>query len=118
MLENAREGLVDRKVIQQRLFALAVVFMSLFSIVLSVSPAVRIHSWDADYRWQHWLGYLIWLVGFTFTIYSANKFLPDHDPYLLPIISFLSGWGLLTIWRIDEYFGFRQTMWLFIILAH
>ena len=29
----------------------------------------------------------------------------------------MTGWGLLTIWRLDEYFGFRQTIWLLACLT-
>jgi cell division protein FtsW (lipid II flippase) len=40
--------------------------------------------------------------------------LPDHDPYLLPLVYFLTGWGLLLIWRLEPYFGLRQAIWLII----
>ena len=32
---------------------------------------------------------------------SITKHLPDADPYLFPAAAFLSGWGILTIWRLD-----------------
>jgi cell division protein FtsW (lipid II flippase) len=31
---------------------------------------------------------------------------------LLPAAALLSGWGLLTVWRLDENFGVRQAIWL------
>jgi len=43
--------------------------------------------------------------------------LPDHDPYLLPLVYFLTGWGLLLIWRLEPYFGLRQAVWLIIATA-
>lgn len=43
---------------------------------------------------------------------AANRHLPERDPYLLPAAGLLSGWGLLTIWRLDEDYGLRQTIWL------
>jgi cell division protein FtsW (lipid II flippase) len=38
--------------------------------------------------------------------------LPDADPYLFPATALLSGWGLLTVWRLDDDFGARQALWL------
>lgn len=43
---------------------------------------------------------------------ATAKQLQERDPYLLPAAGLLSGWGLLTIWRLDETFGLRQTIWL------
>src|SRR5205814_110075 len=36
---------------------------------------------------------------------------PDADPYLFPAAALISGWGLLTIWRLDSSFGARQALW-------
>ena len=100
--------------LQRRLMMIAAIFLFLYAAVLTLSPAVRVHSWTAEYRWQHWLGFLGWLVGFSLLYRQLNRLLPDHDPYLLPISSLLTGWGLLTIWRLDNNFGMRQTLWLMI----
>ncbi len=96
---------------------LAGIFLFLYSVALTLSPAVRVHSWAADFRWQHWMGYFGWLAGFSLLYQQLNRRLPDHDPYLLPIASLLSGWGLLTIWRLDNTFGMRQTIWMILGLA-
>lgn len=93
---------------------LAGIFLFLYSVILTLSPAVRVHSWDASYRWQHWMGFAAWLAGFALLFQQVNRWLPNHDPYLLPIASLLSGWGLLTIWRLDSTFGMRQTLWLLV----
>lgn len=58
-----------------------------------------------------------WLIAFSILLFITNKRLPDHDPYLLPIMSLLSGWGLLIIWRLDHNFGFRQAIWLLVCAA-
>ena len=102
---------------ESRLFRLAAGFLFTFSIALTTSEAVRFQTWTADLHWNHWTGYILWLAGFTFILRQSRKFFPDHDPYIIPIASFLSGWGLLTIWRLDTYFGTRQTIWLAICLA-
>ena len=48
----------------------------------------------------------------TFAEKYLNKTLPDRDPYIFPIASLFSGWGLLSIWRLTSIFGLRQTIWL------
>ncbi len=98
--------------LETRLLGLGTLFLFLYSLILTLSPAVRIHSWAADYRWSHWAGWLIWVVGFALIYRRLNRFIPERDPYLLPIIALLCGWGLLTVWRLDSAFGLRQAIWL------
>jgi len=95
---------------------LAGVFVFLCSVTLTLAPAVRAHSWNVEYRWQHWIGFLVWIIGFVVFYQQANRFLFDRDPYLLPIISLLTGWGLLTVFRLSPTYGFRQTAWLAICI--
>ncbi len=94
----------------------AAVFLFLYSVVLTLSPAVRLHSWNVTYRWIHWIGFTVWLVGFALITRQVSRRLPEHDPYLLPAAALLSGWGLLTIWRLNQTFGIRQTIWLAVAL--
>jgi cell division protein FtsW (lipid II flippase) len=101
--------------IQGRLLNLAALFLFLFSLALTFSPAVRWRSWEVDYRWDHWIGYAVWLSVFIVAHVQTTRRLPDRDPYLLPIGALLSGWGLLTIWRLFPAFGYRQTAWLLIV---
>ena len=103
--------------IQRRLFAATVVFLFAYSLVLSLSPVVRLHTWQADLNWVHWLGFLFWLLGFSLLLKFAKRYFPDSDPVLLPLVSFLIGWGLLTVYRINSYFGLRQTAWLMLSLV-
>ena len=98
--------------IQARLLFLAAIFLFLFSVALSLSPAVRVQSWQATYLWQHWLGYAAWLVTTLSAHIQTARRLPYRDPYLLPAASLLSGWGLLTIFRLTTIFGYRQSVWL------
>ncbi len=95
----------------------AVLFMVLYASILTLSPAVRQHSTDVSYRWEQWIGVLVWLAGFAFVQRQLVKYAPEHDPYLLSAVAFLCGWGLLTVWRLDTTFGLRQTIWLAISLA-
>jgi len=102
--------LTERK--QSTLLKLAGVFLVLFAIVLSLSPSVRERTWNVEYRWQHWVGLIAWVVVFAFAHRETKHYLPEHDPYLLPIAALLTGWGLLTIWRLTPEFGLRQTIWM------
>jgi cell division protein FtsW (lipid II flippase) len=99
---------------QTRLLRWAALFLFIHSITLTLSPAVRERSWNVDYRFAHWFAFIIWLI----CIYVANietaKYLQDRDAFLFPAVAFLNGWGLLTIWRLDEGFGFKQTIWMVI----
>jgi cell division protein FtsW (lipid II flippase) len=106
--------------IQQKentLLKLAGVFLILFAIILSLSPAVRERTWDVTFRWKHWVGLLAWAGIFAFAHRQLSLHLPEHDPYLLPIAALLTGWGLLTVWRLEPAFGLRQTIWMVITLG-
>ena len=43
-----------------------------------------------------------------------SRYLPEHDPFLLPVAALLTGWGLLLIGRLAANFLVRQTLWLWI----
>lgn len=96
---------------QSRLLQWAAIFLFLQSVILTLSPAVRERTWDVDYRLSHWFGFFIWGLLTFFAHRTLIKLLPERDPYIFPSAALLSGWGLLTIWRLDESFGIRQTAW-------
>ena len=98
---------------QNRLFILATTFLFLYSLALTLSPAARERTWQTDYLWGHWFGFIIWMSVFFITNKWLQKYLPDSDPFLFPISFFLAGWGILTIWRLVPVFGLRQSIWLF-----
>ena len=106
------EGNSSKDQTQSRLLLLVTVFLVLYSVILSLSPAVRLHSWQVEYRWQHWIGVAVWLGGFSFIHRQTLKYLPDRDAYIVPLIGMLAGLGLLTVWRLDNTFGLRQTIWV------
>lgn len=90
----------------------AVLATACYSLILTLSPAVRLHSFQVEYRWPHWIGWLAWVALFSLAYRYLNRLFEEHDPYLLPITSLLSGWGLITIFRLDTQLGYRQTVWL------
>jgi cell division protein FtsW (lipid II flippase) len=108
---------IPNKRIQTRLMVMAAVFVCLYAAILTLSPTVRLRSWNAGLRIDHWAGVIIWLLGFILVIRQSDRSIPGHSPYLIPLAAILSGWGLLTIWRLDSGLGMRQAVWLAASLA-
>src|SRR5581483_4702643 len=102
---------------ERRLLILAAIFLFLYSAILTLAPAVREQSWNVSYRLSHWLGFALWAALILFAHRTLSQRLPDRDPYLFPLAALLSGWGLLTIWRLDPSFGLRQSLWLGVSVA-
>jgi cell division protein FtsW (lipid II flippase) len=109
-----RQALPTAQQIQTRLMVLAGIFMFLFALILTLSPAARARSWAVEYRWNHWAGFLVWVLVFSLVNKFSRRRLADSDPYILPVASLLVGWGLLTIYRLVPSFGLRQTVWLLV----
>lgn len=109
-------NLTTNNKLQSRLFILAAVFLGLYSLAITFAPAARFRTWQTTYPWTHWIGYLIWLGLFTLVHRRSASNLPERDPYLLPIASLLSGWGMLTISRLSPSLGLRQSAWLLVAL--
>jgi len=63
------------------------------------------------------VGFIIWAAGVYLTYHISIRKLPERDPYLFPLAALISGWGLLTIWRLDSGLGFRQALWLAVSLG-
>lgn len=93
---------------------MAAVFLFLYSAILTLAPAARARSWAVDYRWPHWLGFAAWVIIFSLASLFSRRRLPDADPYILPLAALLTGWGILTIYRLVPGFGLRQTLWLLV----
>ncbi len=107
--------MVDER--EGRLVSAAALFLFLYSLVLMLAPAVRAHTWAATLRYSHWIGFAIWAVGTYATRRIIARRLPDRDPYLLPLAALLSGWGLLTVWRLEPGLGLRQAVWVLVSLG-
>ncbi len=102
---------------ESRLLWVAGAYLFFYALILTLSPAVREQTWSVPPRLSQWIGFIVWAVA-TFLAYriSIRKY-PERDPYLLPLACLLSGWGLLTIWRLDSGLGFRQAIWLVVSLG-
>ncbi len=102
----------SRSQIQARLLSLAAAFLFIYSLILTLAPAARARSWNVSYHWSQWLGFVVW-AGVVLVAHSQIKrHIPEADPYLLPVAALLTGWGILTIYRLVPSFGIRQTIWL------
>lgn len=99
---------------QGNLLKIAGGFLILQAIIITLAPTVRERTWNTTLPWTHWLALLIW-GGFVLRIHRRfEKYLPDADPYLFPVAALLSGWGMLTVWRLAPDFGARQALWFVI----
>ncbi len=83
-----------------------------YGLILSLAPAVRYHAGSEYYQIQHWIGVLVWGIAFSLLHHQTTRNLPHRDPFILPLIAFLSGLGLMTIWRLFPNLGIRQTIWI------
>jgi cell division protein FtsW (lipid II flippase) len=105
-------SLVRRR--EWQLLALAGLFLAAAGGALMISPAARAGSWlgiDAI-AWTPVGMVAAWAVCAGAALWVVRRVLPRHDPFLLPVVYFLAGWGLLLIWRLAPDFGLRQTVWL------
>jgi peptidoglycan glycosyltransferase len=59
----------------------------------------------------------VWTACALISTLIVRRALPDHDPYVIPLVYVLSGWGLALIWRLAPAFGLRQTAWLAVATA-
>ncbi len=59
-----------------------------------------------------WAGFAVWIVCALGAATVLKWRLPSHDPLLLALSMFLSGWGLVAIERLAPAFADRQALWL------
>lgn len=106
------------KFIQARLFYLSIIFITLYAATLSIAQLVRKQvAFFEIQAWEHWIGYLVWLMVFIAVTKIATRLSPNQDPYLIHLAYICTGWGLLMIWRLSPSLGLRQTIWFVIASA-
>ncbi|MDE2951929.1 MAG: FtsW/RodA/SpoVE family cell cycle protein [Chloroflexota bacterium] len=98
-------GAFTRSRQQWLLLSLAGAFIAANALALALSDSSGQGQWTAL---ALWIGCA--LAGGKI----LNRFLPERDPILFPIVMFLSGWGLLTIVRLAPPFADRQGIWLLV----
>ncbi len=97
---------------EDTLLRAAALFLFLFAAALTLSPAARAGTWNAELRLSQWAVAAIWAAAFFIGHRLVSRYLPDRDPYLLPVAALLTGWGALTVSRLDAGLGLRQALWL------
>ncbi|HMN62155.1 MAG TPA: FtsW/RodA/SpoVE family cell cycle protein, partial [Anaerolinea sp.] len=98
--------------IQTRLLQLAVGFVAIYAILLTFAPAVRLRSWTFTPNLWIWAGFVVWAAGIAILLRQSSRTSAAADPFLLPILALLSGWGLMEITRLSPSLGLRQTIWM------
>ena len=91
--------------------ALLITIASLFVLVNSVALSL---TTEGGIKWSHLYAPSIWFVLFVATFFLLLHRRPSHDPYLLPLMGLLTGWGLLLMDRLAPGFLLRQVRWLFL----
>ena len=61
-----------------------------------------------------WTGLIVWIICALAGGIILDRYLPDRDPILFPVVMLLSGWGLLTLTRLAPSFANRQEIWILI----
>ena len=64
-----------------------------------------------------WTAYAVWIACALAGAALLKRYLPAHDRLLFPLAMFLSGWGLVAIYRLAPSFAERQALWLLISVA-
>lgn len=83
--------------------------------LLALAPWARVDDWAVPAPADLWrlAGIAaIWVGCGAGAVWVAQRYLPGHDPHLLPMVYWLSGWGLALIWRVAPAFAVRQALWL------
>ena len=95
--QNARRELL--------MLALAGAFVLFNAVSLSLVEAGSIVL-------QHLYPFFVWLLVFAALFVLLHRYRPGHDVFFLPVISLLSGWGLVVLDRLVPAFLPRQVIWL------
>ncbi len=102
------------------LLVLASAFVLIATLALGLVPFARANTWTLGFGiWSLGFGLpaLVWFACAILSTAVVRRVLPKHDPYLLPLIYLLTGWGLVLIWRLTPGFALRQTAWLVVAMA-
>lgn len=86
-------------------------FVTFYAFALALAPAVRTHTSNLQVQLRYLLPLLGWAAGMAGLQIGANKLLPRHDPTLIPLVGALTGWGLLSVWRLSPALGAKQVLW-------
>ncbi|HSN93996.1 MAG TPA: FtsW/RodA/SpoVE family cell cycle protein [Anaerolineaceae bacterium] len=86
-------------------------FVFFYAATLSVSTSIRLHQPDFNIKYIFFLPFFVWLFWVSLIQKTLRKKLPNRDPLIFPVVALLSGWGLLSVWRLSSNLGLLQTLW-------
>lgn len=89
------------------LLALAALFVTVNAI------AAGLVSTDESV-WEGLIPVIIWLAVFGAAHFVLRRYRPNRDPFFLPLVALLSGWGIVMLGRLAPSFVSRQALWLFL----
>ncbi len=69
-------------------------------------------AWEGAVIWAHLWAPLVWLALMGAAHALLRRFKPQRDPFLLPLLALLTGWGLVLLDRLAANFLWRQVVWL------
>lgn len=95
---------------ERLLLLLAAVFIWLNALSLSLVNEGALHG---RYLWAP----AVWSILLIIVHFALGWFKPLHDPYILPLIGLLLGWGILLIDRLATNFLTRQVIWVLLGMA-
>ena len=107
LMINAAEVEAERG--HRREVYLLVIGGAFFAVNLLSLQLVR-----GDFSPLHWLPLVAWILCAAAGHVILRRALPDHDPLLLPLVLFMSGWGMIVIDRLQPAFADRQAVWLLV----
>jgi len=108
-----RSGELRAALRQDNLRELLLLLVATAFVLVNSTALALIASWT----WRDWGAPTVWLlvIGSAHVILRRTR--PRRDPFILPLIAFLTGWGLILIARLAENFLWRQMVWLCLSIA-
>lgn len=97
---------------QGKFFALASGFLFFVSLTITFAPAAHAKSFQTELNWAQWFGFVVWLVSFGYLLLYIQSQGIQIPPLIAPLAALISGWGLITVWRLSPALGAKQTIWL------
>ncbi|MGF1506905.1 MAG: FtsW/RodA/SpoVE family cell cycle protein [Anaerolineae bacterium] len=67
--------------------------------------------------WTAMWGIVVWAAVVTAAHLVLNRSLPHRDPFVLPVVALLGGWGITLVARLAPAFADRQVIWFAVGMA-
>ncbi len=99
-LTNRREAL---------LLLLAILFVCLSAVALKLLYPPKTTS--AQFNTLFIISIILWITLSILGHFLLSTWIPYRDALMFPIMTLLTGWGMITIWRLQGTYAFRYAMW-------